>query len=262
MGIFSFLSMPKLEDPAVAIKQASVVLVYPGATAHEVELKAVQLMEDELRTLPDIKHINTDCQSGMAIITVKFESTVKMEEMEQHFDQLRRKAGDAGSKLPSGCYSPIVIDDMLDVYGLFYAFTGDGYSYAELEKYAKLVRRELLTVKGVKRINIVGTRSEVINVIISKEKLARNGVIPTQVMFALHNAGKAVNAGMYETTEANSDESPADVLQRIQLRVSDELQDEEDVANLLIRSSGGKLIRLGDITTIERAYSIGHLSDH
>ena len=254
MGIFSFLSMPKLEDPAVAIKQASVVLVYPGATAHEVELKAVQLMEDELRTLPDIKHINTDCQSGMAIITVKFESTVKMEEMEQHFDQLRRKAGDAGSKLPSGCYPPIVIDDMLDVYGLFYAFTGDGYSYAELEKYAKLVRRELLTVKGVKRINIVGTRSEVINVIISKEKLARNGVIPTQVMFALHNAGKAVNAGMYETTEANSDESPADVLQRIQLRVSDELQDEEDVANLLIRSSGGKLIRLGDITTIERAY--------
>ena len=42
IGAFSFLSMPKLEDPAVAVKQAQVVLIYPGTTAHEIELKAVQ----------------------------------------------------------------------------------------------------------------------------------------------------------------------------------------------------------------------------
>ncbi len=254
IGAFSFLSMPKLEDPAVAVKQAQVVLIYPGTTAHEIELKAVQLMEDELRTLPDVKHIKSDCQAGQAIITVEFLSTVKMYEMEQHFDLLRRKAGDATMKLPSGCYSPIVIDDMLDVYGLFYAFTSDGYSYSEMEKYAKLVRRELLTVPGVKRINIVGTRSEVINVILSKDKLARNGVIPTEVMVALQHSGMAVNAGKYEETERASDESPEEVMKRIQLRVSDELQDEEDVANVLIPSSGGKQIRLGDIATVERAY--------
>ena len=46
LGVICFTKMPKLEDPAVAIKQASVVLVYPGATAHEVELEAVQVMED------------------------------------------------------------------------------------------------------------------------------------------------------------------------------------------------------------------------
>lgn len=42
-GVLSFAQMPKLEDPAVAVKQASVVVVYPGATAHEVELKAAQV---------------------------------------------------------------------------------------------------------------------------------------------------------------------------------------------------------------------------
>ena len=173
MGVFSYMNMPKLEDPAVAIKQASVVLVYPGATAHEVELEAVQVMEDELRTLADVKELNSECRPGMAVIGVKFLDKVRMAEMEQHFDQLRRKANDVKSKLPQGCYAPIVIDDMLDVYGLFYAFMGEGYNYAEMEKYAKLVRRELLTVKGVKRINIIGTRPEVINIIIDKEKLAR-----------------------------------------------------------------------------------------
>ena len=243
MGVFSYKNMPKLEDPAVAVKQASVVLVYPGATAHEVELEAVQVMEDELRTLADVKELNSDCRPGMAVIGVKFQDKVKMSEMEQHFDQLRRKANDVQSKLPSGCYAPIVVDDMLDVYGLFYAFTGDGYSYSELEKYAKLVRRELLTVKGVKRINIVGTRSEVINIIIDKEKLARTGIIPTQVMLGLQNAGKTVNAGNYE----NGDD-------RLQLRVNNELENEQDIADMYIRTTTGKMLRIGDIATVERAY--------
>lgn len=243
MGVFSYINMPKLEDPAVAVKQASVVLVYPGATAHQVELEAVQVMEDELRTLADVKELNADCRPGMAIIGVKFQDKVKMGEMEQHFDQLRRKANDVQSKLPSGCYAPIVIDDMLDVYGLFYAFMGDGYSYSELEKYAKLVRRELLTVKGVKRINIIGTRSEVINIIIDKEKLARTGVIPTQIMLGLQNAGKTVNAGNYE----NGDD-------RLQLRVNNELENEKDIADLHIRTITGKQIRIGDIAKVERTY--------
>lgn len=243
MGVVSYISMPKLEDPAVAVKQASVALVYPGATAHEVELEAVQVVEDALRTLSDVKELTTECRPGMAIITVKFLDKVKMAEMEQHFDQLRRKANDVKSSLPSGCYAPIVVDDMLDVYGLFYAFMGDGYSYAELEKYAKLVRRELLTVEGVKRINIIGTRSEVINIIIDKEKLARTGIIPTQVMLGLQNLGKTVNAGSYD----NYDD-------RLQIRVNNELKDEKDIENMFIRTANGKMIRIGDIATIERAY--------
>ncbi len=243
VGTISFINMPKLEDPAVAVKQASVVLIYPGATAHEVELEAVQVMEDELRTLPDVNHLKSDCKPGMAIINIEFRDEVMMSEMEQHFDQLRRKANDVQSKLPSGCYAPIVIDDMLDVYGLYYAFMGEGYSYAELEKYARLVRRELLTVKGVKRINITGTRPEVINIIISKEKLARNGIIPTQVMAGLQNAGKTVNAGNYDSGD-----------DRVELRVNNALDNVEDIANLRIRTITGKVMRLGDIATVERSY--------
>lgn len=243
MGVYSYIKMPKLEDPAVAVKQASVVLIYPGATAHEVELEAVQVMEDELRTVADVKELSTDCRPNMAIICVKFQQKVKMSEMEQHFDQLRRKANDVQSKLPSGCYPPIVVDDMLDVYGLFYSFMGDGYSYAELEKYAKLVRRELLTVKGVKRINIIGTRPEVINITIDKEKLARTGILPTQVMIGLQSAGKTVNAGNYD----NYDD-------RLQLRVNNELEDEKDIADLHIRTAQDKLVRLGDIAKVERSY--------
>lgn len=243
-GVLAFLQMPKLEDPAVSVKQAMVIVPYPGATAHEVELKVAQTMEDELRALPNVKKIKSECQNGMATITVEFQMTVLQKDLEQHFDLLRRKVNDSRSKLPQDCYDPIVIDDMMDVYGIFYAFIGEGYSYPELYKYAKLIRRELLGVKGVKRILITGNRDEVIQITLSKEKIARNGIIPTQIMMSLQNAGKTVNAGSYQN---ESD--------RLPLHVSSAVTDEKDIRNLLIRTPQGKTIRLGDIAQIERTYS-------
>ena len=243
-GVLAFLQMPKLEDPAVSVKQAIVIVPYPGATAHEVELKVAQTMEDELRALPNVKKIKSECQNGMATITVEFQMTVLQKDLEQHFDLLRRKVNDSRSKLPQDCYDPIVIDDMMDVYGIFYAFTGEGYSYPELYKYTKLIRRELLGVKGVKRILITGNRDEIIQITLSKEKIARNGIIPTQIMMSLQNAGKTVNAGSYQN---ESD--------RLPLHVSSAVTDEKDIRNLLIRTPQGKTIRLGDIAQIERNYS-------
>ena len=241
-GVFSFIQMPKLEDPAVCAKQAQVVLVYPGASAHQIELKAVQPLEDKLRELPDVNEIRTECQTGMAIITVEFAMTVLNEDLEQHFDLLRRKATEA--RLPSGCYAPIVVDDMMDVYGIFYALSGDGYTYDDLDKYAHMIRRELMKVKGVKRINIVGGRDEVINITLSKEKLARNGLIPTQLMLSLQAVGKEVNAGKYEADH-----------ERIAMSVKGRVDDETDIRDMLIKTAEGQTVRLGDIADIERTYA-------
>lgn len=243
-GVLSFIQMPKLEDPAVSAKQAMVVVSWPGANAHKMELEVAKMMEDELRALPNVNKIKTECRSGVAMFTVEFKMTVLNSELEQHFDLLRRKVNDAAIRLPQGCYDPIVIDDMMDVYGIFYALTADGYDYPEMYRYADYIRRELLDVKGVKRINIVGNRDEVINIILSKEQIARNGIIPTQIMSALQAAGKNVDAGKY----------PNDG-ERIALYVDSAVEDEEDIRNLQIRTFDGKYLRIGDIARVERGYA-------
>lgn len=243
-GVLSFVQMPKLEDPAVGVKQAMVVVPYPGATAHEVELQVAQVMEDELRTLPDVKKISSETTPGMTMITVEFRETVLMTQIEQYFDQFRRKVNDVATKLPGGCYAPIVIDDMMDVYGMFYALTSDGYDYPEMYKYAKMIRRELSSVKGVKRVNIYGNREEVINITITKEQIARNGMLPMQIMMALQDATKTVNAGTY-----------LDDGQKISLRVTDRAKDEDDIRNLIISTPDGKQLRIGDVAEVERAYA-------
>lgn len=243
-GVLSFVQMPKLEDPAVSAKQAMVMVSWPGASAHEMELKVAQFMEDELRALPNVKKVKSECQNSVALFTVEFQMTVLNRDLEQHFDLLRRKVNDAASRLPQGCYEPIVIDDMMDVYGIFYALTADGYDYPEMYRYARYLQRELLDVKGVKRINIVGNRDEVINIVLSKEQIARNGIIPTQIMAALQSAGKTVNAGRYESDG-----------ERIALYVDSPVKDEEDIRNLQIQTLDGKTLRIGDVARVERGYA-------
>jgi multidrug efflux pump subunit AcrB len=180
----------------------------------------------------------------MAQITVEFLMTVLNKDLEQHFDLLRRKVNDSASKLPQGCYAPVVVDDMMDVYGIFLGLTADGYEYPEMYKYAKYIRRELLNVKGVKRVVLGGNRDEVINIVLSKEQIQRNGIMPTQIMMALQGANKTVNAG---NITAGDD--------RLNIVVNDGITDEQDIADLLISSTNGKRIRLGDIAKVERAYS-------
>ena len=221
-----------------------VVVSWPGASAHEMELQVAQLMEDELRALPNVKKVKTECQNSAALFTVEFQMTVLNRDLEQHFDLLRRKVNDVASRLPQGCYEPIVIDDMMDVYGIFYALTADGYDYPEMYRYARYLQRELLDVKGVKRINIVGNRDEVINIIVSKEQIARNGIIPTQIMSALQSAGKTVNAGRYGSDG-----------ERIALYVDSSVKDEEDIRNLQIQTFDGKMLRIGDVARVERGYA-------
>lgn len=243
-GILSFVQMPKLEDPAVSAKQAMVVVLYPGASAHEVELKVARTMEDELRALPGLKDVKTQCTAGTAMFTVEFRMTVQNKDLEQHFDLLRRKVNDIAARLPQGCYAPVVVDDMMDVYGIFYSLTSEGYDYKDMDRYAQYLRRELLSVKGVKRINVAGGRDEVIDIVLDKERIERNGIIPTQIMSALQGAGKTVSGGSYGSGD-----------QRIAMYVDSEIKDENDVRDLMIQTLDGKKIRIGDVAKVVRGYS-------
>ena len=94
-GIFAFNSMSKLEDPEIKVKQAMVVTVYPGASAHQVELEVTDVLEKSIRSMGAISSIESKSMADMSLITVELESTVSPDELEQKWDILRRKVTNA-----------------------------------------------------------------------------------------------------------------------------------------------------------------------
>src|SRR5262249_56512764 len=95
----------------------------------------------------------------------------------QVWDELRRKVHDVQPRLPPSVRgTSAVVDDFGDVYGIFLAITGDGFTYPELRRYAEFLRRELLLVDDVKKVELFGEQQEQVFLKISRQRLARRGV--------------------------------------------------------------------------------------
>ena len=242
-GLWAFTQMPKLEDPAVRVKQALVVATYPGASAHQVELELTDPIEKSIRQMPDIDHIESSSYADMTIITVELHPTVKDDELEQQWDLLRRKVENIKPSLPKGSQVMTVADDFGDVYGMFYALTGDGLSDRQLSDYAELIKREVLAIDGVTRVDIYGKRQECININLKEEKMANLGVLPTEVIQTLNGQNATSYAGYYDNGT-----------RRIRVTVDDKFRSVEDIADMLIAGHDDDQLRIRDIADVSKGY--------
>ena len=242
-GLWAFTQMPKLEDPAVRVKQALVVATYPGASAHQVELELTDPIEKSIRQMPNIDHIESSSYADMTIITVELHPTVKDDELEQQWDLLRRKVENIKPSLPKGSQVMTVADDFGDVYGMFYALTGDGLSDRQLSDYAELIKREVLAIDGVTRVDIYGKRQECININLKEEKMANLGVLPTEVIQTLNGQNATSYAGYYDNGT-----------RRIRVTVDDKFRSVEDIANMLIAGHDDDQLRIRDIADVSKGY--------
>jgi multidrug efflux pump subunit AcrB len=243
-GILAFRSISKLEDPELVVMMSQIVTVYPGASAHEVEMQVTNIIEEELNTLGDVETIRSKSMPNLSIITVMLELTVPQKEIEQRWDFLRRRINEVVAKLPEGAQPPMVFDDFGDVYGMFYAITAEGYSYKEISKMARFIKREMLGVEGVARVEIYGEQQPVTEIVFNPAKMGEMGVFPFQVIAALQAENAAVYPGTLQTGN-----------QLLNISVNGKIASVDDVANVMIKGLDGSLFKLSDIAEVNEVYA-------
>lgn len=240
-GVFAYYDMPKLEDPEIKVRQALVVGVYPGTSAHQVELEVADPLEKSIRQMNTVYTVQSYCYADLCIITVELQSTVPVDELEQQWDLLRRKV--QATSLPAGLRSLSVRDDFGDVFGMFYAVTGEGLTDRQLSDYAEFIKREVGAVDGVGRIDIYGKRTECINVSIHQDKMANLGIAPIEVIQTLNGQNESVYSGYYHAGGY-----------RLRVTVNDKYRTVEDIAGLIIQGHEQDQVRLGDLADVEMEY--------
>lgn len=140
-GLFSFKHIGRYEDPEFTIKDAKVITKYPGASSLEVEQEVTEHVETAIQQLSQVKYVTSVSTAGVSEITVTIKDQYDKYSLPQVWDELRRKVNDIQSKLPPGAGPSIVNDDFGDVYGIFLALTGAGFSLAELNEIAKELKK-------------------------------------------------------------------------------------------------------------------------
>lgn len=177
------------------------------------------------------------------MITVELSTLVPNDEVDDVWTILRRKVSDIQSSLPAEASVSIVKDDFGDMAGMFYALTTDGFSDRELGDYAELMRREILEIPGISRVDIYGQRKECINIELYEDKMANLGIYPAEVLSTLSGQNKTIYSGYYETGG-----------QRIRVTVNDKYRNVSDIEELLLQGHQGDQFRLKDIARVTLDY--------
>ncbi len=244
-GLISYERLGRLEDPEFTIKDAQVFTRYPGASAMQVAEEVTDEIETAVQQMGQVDRVTSISEPGLSTVKVEMKDRYDKKTLPQVWDELRRKVNDVQSRLPPGASVSVVNDDFGDVYGVFYAVYGDGYSYAELKEHADLLRRELLLADDVGKVTLYGDRQEVVYVEISRERLAQLGVAPARIHQTLIGQNLIKPAGKVEV---------GDLYLRIQ--PTGEFTSIEDIGKLLILQDSGNdsKLYLEDVATITRGY--------
>jgi len=241
-GLWGLDTVGRLEDPAFTIKQALVVTPYDGATAVEVEQEVTELLESSIQQLPQIKRITSKSKPGISEITVEIKDTYDKHTMPQVWDELRRKVNDVQKDLPQGTRPSLVNDDFGDVYGIFYAVTAPGFSTKEILDISTFLRRELLTVPNVAKVETAGERTETIYIEIASDRVTRLGLSTQQVMAIVQSENTVADAGTVTLDD-----------HRIRILSGEGFDSLAQIENLRIGKPGTtEQISLIDIATVRR----------
>ena len=242
IGIVSYGKLGQSEDPPFTFKIMTVRTVWPGATAREVEQQITDKIEKRLEELPHF-YIKSYSRPGESLVFFFIDDAVAAAEVPGIQYQARKRIGDIRQTLPPGSQGPFFNDEFGDTFGNIFALTGEGYSYADKKIYADRIRRELVRIKDVAKVDIIGEQEEKIFIGISNVKLATLGVDGSAIIAAMQAQNAVTPGGAFETAT-----------DKIYVRANGAFENMDAIRNFTLRANG-RNFKIGDIATVTRSYA-------
>ena len=202
-GIVAYFQLGQREDPEFTFRVMVVKTLYPGATALETEQQVTDRLEKKIQELPNLDFLRSYSKPGESVIFVTPREDTPSKEIPDLWYQVRKKVGDIRMSLPPGIVGPFFNDEFGDTYSLLYAFSGEGFSYAELKAAADSARQQILRVKDVEKADLIGVQDEKIYVEFSDKKLAELGLDTAAVAQILQAQNGMVPAGTVFSSQRN-----------------------------------------------------------
>ena len=246
LGMYALPHLNKNEFPTVKIKQGVVAVVYPGATAEEIEEQVAGKVEDYLFTFTDVDKTSTYSysQNGMLYVFV----TLVHSEDDPKVTWSRIREGlllYRLTDLPQGVAATTVIDDFGNASSLLLAIESNERSPRELESIAKQLSARLRNIPEMGRISIVGNQTEEIAVYMDPMKLTQYAISPSMVSAELASHGFRTISGKVNNSDGNA-----------MVHVSIPFGNIYELSELVIFSDPvtGQTLRLRDVATIKPHY--------
>ena len=194
VGLAAISRMQVEEFPDIDFPFVVVNTVYAGASPEVVESDITKKIEDEINTISGVKQVTSISQEGMSQVIVEFTLTTSSDIAAQ---KVRDKLAMVTPTFRDEVSDPVIAQyNPADVPVVSVTFESNSMSMRDLSTYLKnSVTKQLQTVQGVGRVDMLGNRERQIRVVISPDKLSAYHVSINQVINALKSENVQIPVG-------------------------------------------------------------------
>lgn len=237
MGIFAIYSINREAFPNVNLDQVQVNTVYPGASPKEVELLVITPIEQELKSVSGIDKMISMSFPGSGRIILEVDPNASNREQITNDISLAVSRANLPSDLPN---DPFVLEVDGSVFPIIRMAIAAPLSELELKRLGTDIKDDLLNLKGVAKVNILGDRKAEIRITVDPVRMAKERVSVSDISNSIKGWNLNVPGGDIRTPDGQK-----------MVRIVGEFSSAKDAGNLVLRSTAsGRVLQLKDVATI------------
>ncbi len=236
-GLFSLSHLAVDQYPEIEIPQISVITMYPGANAAEIETNITRVLEDNLNTVSNLKKLTSKSQDNVSMINVEFEYG---SDLDEGANEIRDAVSRVQSMLPDGIEYPTIFKFSTSMMPIMMLAVTAEESYPALSKILddKLVN-VLNRVDGVGAVSVIGAPEREVQVNVDPVRLDAYGLTVEQLGQIIAAENVNIPSGTIDIGN-NTFNIKADG----EFKLSDELR------KVVVSNAGGRTVMLSDVAEI------------
>lgn len=238
LGVSSFLSIPRREDPTLNFPRTVVLAVLPGGSALEIERLVVRPLEDSIKELDDITKLRATIRDGVVVMTVEFLSHV---DPDKAYDGVLRQVNKVRGTLPTGIASlEVVRVSTTSVTFLQLALVAPDASVAQLDEITEALRRRCEAIPGVRTTERHALPARQVRVSLDLDRVAALKLPVSRIVTALQAGNTTIPGGAIDLGD-----------RRFNLETSGAYRSLDEIRRTPVAGDRGAVVRLGDVAQVE-----------
>lgn len=237
LGIYTFMTMPREEDPSFKISGFQITAIMPGADPKDMERLVAKPLEDKLAEIDDLFKIESSVLDGVSVTFVEFfaftDPDEKYNDVTREVNALRPSLPVELRELNIRKFSPGLVSIVQ------YALVSEDAPYRELEDQARLLRDALKGVSGVRTAESWAYPIRELRVELDLPRMAQLGLNWAQVFNAVQSENANIPAGNIDMGSRS-----------FSLKTSGSYRDLDQVRDTVVAAVAGRIVRVGDVAQV------------
>jgi len=240
-GVVAYLTIPKEAEPDIEIPVIYVRVELEGISPEDSERLLVRPIEQELRSIEGVKEMTANAYEGGANVQLEFDAGI---DTRQALQDVREKVDLAKAKLPSESEDPTVHEVKMARFDPMLVLNLAGnVPERTLINIAKGLKEKFEALSGVLEVNLVGTREELMEVVVDPLAMESYGLDQAQIIQFVNRNNRLVAAGSLHAREG-----------RFPVKVPGVFESVADVLDMPIKAVGDRVVHFRDIAEVRRTY--------